>query len=94
MTAATHGVVRQAAVESAGVAGGLQQTAMNVGPVLGVAVATALMASEGDVAGPTAALSALVLAGAFLGRLLPGPDGDEWNDHRRSEDRPPVPERR
>ncbi|MFC9957396.1 MFS transporter [Streptomyces nigra] len=94
MTAATHGVVRQAAVESAGVAGGLQQTAMNVGPVLGVAVATALMGSDGDVAGPMAVLSALVLAGACLGRLLPGPDGDERNDHRRSEDRPPVPERR
>jgi MFS family permease len=94
MTAATHGVVRQAAVESAGVAGGLQQTAMNVGPVLGVAGATALMGSDGDVAGPMAVLSALVLAGACLGRLLPGPDGDERNDHRRSEDRPPVPERR
>ncbi|XHM64261.1 MFS transporter [Streptomyces nigra] len=94
MTAATHGVVRQAAVESAGVAGGLQQTAMNVGPVLGIAVATALMGSDGEVAGPMAVLSALVLAGACLGRLLPGPDGDERNDHRRSEDRPPVPERR
>ncbi|MGW4082787.1 MFS transporter [Streptomyces sp. NPDC004822] len=103
MTAATHVVVRQAPVESAGVAGGLQQTAMNVGPVLGVAVATALMGSDGGPAGlPMAAPAVLVLAGACLGRLLPGPgdgdggDGDagERNDHRRSEDRPPVTERR
>lgn len=43
MVAATHVVVRQAPAESAGVAGGLQQTAMNVGPVLGVASATVLM---------------------------------------------------
>ncbi|CAM5587814.1 MULTISPECIES: MFS transporter [Streptomyces] len=95
MTAATHAVVRQAAVESSGVAGGLQQTAMNVGPVLGVAVATALMGSDGDSAGPPmAVLAALALAGACPGRLLPGPGDGERNDHRRSEDRPPVPERR
>lgn len=43
MVVATHVVVRQAPAESAGVAGGLQQTAMNVGPVLGVASATVLM---------------------------------------------------
>ncbi|CAM5743346.1 MFS transporter OS=Streptomyces alboniger OX=132473 GN=CP975_06065 PE=4 SV=1 [Streptomyces alboniger] len=39
MVAATHVVVRHTAVESAGVAGGAKQTAMNVGPTLGVAAA-------------------------------------------------------
>ncbi|MEU8828472.1 MFS transporter [Streptomyces sp. NPDC048636] len=43
MVTATHVIVRQASVEAAGVAGGLQQTAMNVGPALGIAVATTLM---------------------------------------------------
>ncbi|MFJ2772463.1 MFS transporter [Streptomyces sp. NPDC087300] len=43
MVAATAVVVRHAPVGDAGVAGGLQQTAMNVGPALGVALATALM---------------------------------------------------
>ncbi|MGW3647461.1 MFS transporter [Streptomyces sp. NPDC000878] len=44
MVTATAVVVRHAAAESAGVAGGLQQTAMNVGPVLGVAMAATLAA--------------------------------------------------
>ena len=44
MVTATAVVVRHAAAESAGVAGGLQQTAMNVGPVLGVALAATLAA--------------------------------------------------
>ncbi|UIX29654.1 MFS transporter [Streptomyces sp. GQFP] len=44
MVTATAVVVRHAAAESAGVAGGLQQTAMNVGPVLGVATAATLAA--------------------------------------------------
>ncbi|MFF1299959.1 MULTISPECIES: MFS transporter [unclassified Streptomyces] len=39
MVAATHVVVRESPLGSAGVAGGLQQTAMNVGPTLGVALA-------------------------------------------------------
>ncbi|MFG2094894.1 MFS transporter [Streptomyces sp. NPDC048612] len=43
MVTATAVVVRHAAAEHAGVAGGLQQTAMNVGPTLGVAMATMLM---------------------------------------------------
>ncbi|MEU6825064.1 MFS transporter [Streptomyces atriruber] len=43
MVAATAVVVRQAPVADAGVAGGLQQTAMNVGPTVGIAVATTLM---------------------------------------------------
>ncbi|WP_432589845.1 MFS transporter [Streptomyces sp. HD1123-B1] len=44
MVTATHVIVRQASVVTAGVAGGLQQTAMNIGPALGVAAATTLMA--------------------------------------------------
>ncbi|MFI1682600.1 MFS transporter [Streptomyces sp. NPDC020607] len=43
MVAATAVVVRHAPVADAGVAGGLQQTAMNVGPTVGIAVATTLM---------------------------------------------------
>lgn len=43
MVAATAVVVRQAPVADAGVAGGLQQTAMNVGPTVGIAAATTLM---------------------------------------------------
>ncbi|MFY7571317.1 MFS transporter [Streptomyces sp. WI04-05B] len=42
MVTATAVVVRHAPVGSAGVAGGLRQTAMNVGPVLGVATAATL----------------------------------------------------
>ncbi|MEV5593332.1 MFS transporter [Streptomyces sp. NPDC052496] len=43
MVTATAAVVRQAPAHTAGVAGGLQQTAMNIGPTLGVAAATMLM---------------------------------------------------
>ncbi|MFH9859330.1 MFS transporter [Streptomyces sp. NPDC017202] len=71
MVAATHVVVRQAPAESAGVAGGLQQTAMNIGPVLGVAAATVLM----DTGGSRAPLVALAVAAAAvlpLCRALPG----------------------
>lgn len=91
MVAATHVVVREAAVASAGVAGGLQQTATNVGPVLGVAAATALMGS-GDGPGPAlCVLAALALAGAVPGRLLPGRSGTAIDDHGQSEDRTRVP---
>ncbi|MFI8347114.1 MFS transporter [Streptomyces sp. NPDC085596] len=70
MVAATHVVVRQAEVTAAGVAGGLQQTALNIGPVLGVAAATALMG-----AGPRTALLVLATVAVMavpLARLLPG----------------------
>ncbi|WP_328874967.1 MFS transporter [Streptomyces sp. NBC_00287] len=92
MVAATHVVVREAAVESAGVAGGLQQTAMNVGPVLGVAAATALM---GEGAGlPLTALAALALTGMAAGRALPGRFASIDNEHGHPQDRTPVPARR
>ncbi|MFK4108211.1 MFS transporter [Streptomyces sp. NPDC002176] len=70
MVAATHVVVRQAEVTVAGVAGGLQQTALNIGPVLGVAAATALMGT-----GPRTALlvlAAVAVMAVPLARLLPG----------------------
>ncbi|MFJ9853642.1 MFS transporter [Streptomyces sp. NPDC101150] len=43
MVTATAVIVRHASVADAGVAGGLQQTAMNIGPALGVAAATMLV---------------------------------------------------
>jgi MFS family permease len=94
MVAATHVVVREAAVESAGTAGGLQQTVMNVGPVLGVAAATALTESGGGPQLPLSVLAVLALAGAAPARRLPGRSGPAADDHARSKDRTPVPARR
>jgi hypothetical protein len=105
MVAATHAVVRAAAVgapegatpargASAGVAGGLQQTAMNVGPVLGVAVATALMGSGGEAGLPLTVLAALALAAAVAGIMLPGRDATVIDDHGQPRDRTRVPARR
>lgn len=95
MVAATHVVVREAPVASAGVAGGLQQTAMNLGPVLGVALATALMGADGDARLPLAVLPVLALAGMAAGTALPGRDpaaaGESGTDPRN---RTRVPERR
>ncbi|MEV5908455.1 MFS transporter [Streptomyces chartreusis] len=94
MVAATHVVVREAPVESAGVAGGLQQTAMNIGPVLGVAVATALLGTGDGPGLPLGGLAALALAGAALGRSLPGLREAAMNDHGDSKDRTRVPAQR
>ncbi|MFE6622569.1 MFS transporter [Streptomyces sp. NPDC057740] len=94
MVAATHVVVREAAVESAGVAGGLQQTAMNVGPVLGVAAATVLMGADGGSGLPLEVLAALALTGAGLGWALPGRQAAAIDDHGQSRDRTRVPARR
>ncbi|MEU9187425.1 MFS transporter, partial [Streptomyces sp. NPDC048484] len=46
LVTATAVVVRESSVESAGVLGGLQQTAMNVGPALGVALAATLVRTD------------------------------------------------
>ncbi len=71
MVTATAVVVRHAPPESAGVAGGLQQTAMNVGPALGVAAATTLMPLG---TGPALLLLAAVAAlGAPLAVRMPRP---------------------
>ncbi|OIJ64770.1 MFS transporter [Streptomyces mangrovisoli] len=73
MVAATQLVVRLAAVEQAGVAGGLQQTALNVGPALGVAAAAALMnAGAATDAAALPVLAGVALTGAMAGRALPG----------------------
>ncbi|MEV0179059.1 MFS transporter [Streptomyces sp. NPDC050625] len=70
MVAATHVVVRQAETGSAGVAGGLQQTALNIGPTLGVAAATALMGA--GTALPLTVLAAVAALGAVAALALPG----------------------
>ncbi|MFC8278114.1 MFS transporter [Streptomyces sp. NPDC057271] len=78
MATATAAVVHQAPVADAGVAGGLQQTAMNIGPALGVAAATLLMTLDPVPAFvPAMGTTLLVLAGlAALGAAaalgLPG----------------------
>ena len=93
MVAATHVVVRQAAVGSAGAAGGLQQTAMNVGPVLGVAVATTLMGLGHGRALPLVVLAAVAVAGAVAGRALPKRSTETINHGQQGADAR-VPERR
>ncbi|MFI5796681.1 MFS transporter [Streptomyces sp. NPDC051677] len=85
MVAATHVVVRQAPAESAGVAGGLQQTAMNVGPVLGVASATVLM-DLGAAHTPLLALSCAAAAALPLCRALPSRAPRRTFPFRRSTD--------
>lgn len=79
MVAATHVVVRQAPARWAGVAGGLQQTAMNVGPVLGVASATVLMDHVGTrsplVVLAVAAAAAVPVCRALPDRSRPAPAG-------------------
>ncbi|MFD7501178.1 MFS transporter [Streptomyces sp. NPDC059850] len=78
MVTATAVVVRHAPLEHAGVAGGLQQTAMNIGPTLGVAAATMLLRLPGGATfaaamGPAlAALAAVAALGALLATALPG----------------------
>ncbi|MFF3612863.1 MFS transporter [Streptomyces sp. NPDC002580] len=74
MVTATAVVVRHAPVASAGVAGGLQQTAMNIGPVLGIAVAATLMAAApGAAVGlPLTTLAAFSATGVLLALRLPG----------------------
>ncbi|MFJ8021732.1 MFS transporter [Streptomyces sp. NPDC096311] len=73
MVSATAVVVRGASAGSAGVAGGLQQTAMNIGPTVGVAVATTLVGLTGVDLGPAlTVLTALTAVGALSALRLPG----------------------
>jgi MFS family permease len=76
MVAATHVVVRQSPVESAGVAGGLQQTAMNVGPTLGVALAATQVS--------LVAFASVALAGAALTAGFRAEMADEGQQGSRS----------
>lgn len=73
MVTATAVVVRHASAESAGVAGGLQQTAMNIGPTLGVAAAATLMTLTSGVAmgPPLTVLAAVSATGVLLALKLP-----------------------
>lgn len=85
MVTATTVVVRDASVDTAGVAGGLQQTAMNIGPALGVAAATTLM----SVAGPGAATGRPPgdgpgrAADVFLSAMGPAADGSRGRGRGR-----------
>ncbi|MGW3395073.1 MFS transporter [Streptomyces hydrogenans] len=93
MITATAAIVRHAPVEHAGVAGGLQQTAMNTGPAVGVATAALLLAlvpAGGFVPAHGAALPALALvAGLTLpaALALPGASGGPGDGTRPSEAR-------
>ncbi|MEU6880394.1 MFS transporter [Streptomyces sp. NPDC046712] len=78
MATATAVVVHRASLADAGVAGGLQQTAMNIGPALGVATATLLMTldtSAGFVPAMTTTflvLAAVAALGVAAALGLPG----------------------
>ncbi|MDX2563068.1 MFS transporter [Streptomyces sp. TX20-6-3] len=92
MVTATSVVVHRAPEAHAGVAGGLQQTAMNVGPALGVATATLLLAlvpDGGFVPSRGAVLPALVLIAALaIPAALALPRAA---DRRRTRPEPPSP---
>lgn len=82
MVAATHIVVRESPLGSAGVAGGLQQTAMNVGPTLGVALAATEVSL---VTFAAVALAGVVPAAGFRATIT---------DRGRPGDRSEIPARR
>ncbi|MEH0417135.1 MFS transporter [Streptomyces sp. B21-083] len=71
MVTATAVVVRHAPVRSAGVAGGLQQTAMNVGPVLGVATAATLATVTDGLRTALPVLAGTALVGVLAALRLP-----------------------
>ncbi|MEV5971384.1 MFS transporter [Streptomyces sp. NPDC051921] len=87
MVTATSVVVHHAAEEHAGVAGGLQQTAMNTGPVIGVALATLLFPS-GTALPALAAVGALAVPAALR---LPGAPSREHGPRPRVADTPAGP---
>ncbi|BDM71517.1 MFS transporter [Streptomyces nigrescens] len=71
MVTATAVIVRHVPVAHAGVAGGLQQTAMNIGPTLGVALATMLTTLTSAMSTTLLALSAVAATGALAAWSLP-----------------------
>ncbi|WFB05856.1 MFS transporter [Streptomyces sp. LX-29] len=103
MVTATGTVVGDAPPEYAGVVGGLKQTAMNIGPTLGIAVAASMMHGTPAAVGPLttsapplepallalAGLSALGLLPASL--LPPGPAAGRTRDTTASADPGPHP---
>ncbi|WP_245689147.1 MFS transporter [Streptomyces chattanoogensis] len=72
MVTATAVIVRHASAAHAGVAGGLQQTAMNIGPTLGVAMATMLVSLGAATGATLLVLAAVAAIGAPLAAGLPG----------------------
>jgi MFS family permease len=93
MVAATQVVVREAAVESAGVAAGLKQTAVNVGPTLGVAAGSALLAASGRERA-LGMLAGTALTGALACLALPGRTVASLTHPSVTGDRAGVPGRR
>lgn len=93
LVAATQVVVREAAVESAGVAGGLKQTAVNVGPTLGVAAGSTLMAGSGRELA-LGILASVALTGALACLSLPGRTVASLTHPPVTGDRAGVPARR
>ena len=70
MVTATGTVVGDAPPGYAGVVGGLKQTAMNVGPTLGIAVAAGMMALGPSVGAPPDAVADLAMSGPAMGPAL------------------------
>ncbi|MEU5236494.1 MFS transporter [Streptomyces lydicus] len=79
MVTATAVIVRHAPVNNAGVAGGLQQTAMNIGPTLGVATATMLLTYTPTLQSTLLPLTALAALGALCAATLPSGSAREGN---------------
>ncbi|MFE7592705.1 MFS transporter [Kitasatospora sp. NPDC057512] len=78
MATATTMVVRGASAARAGVAGGLQQTVLNIGPALGIALATAAAGrtDPGTALAPSAlTMAAVAGAATLLATRLPGRAG-------------------
>lgn len=71
MVTATAVIVRHVPVQHAGVAGGLQQTAMNIGPTLGVAMATLLTTLTSAMSSTLLVLAAIAAIGVPLALKLP-----------------------
>ncbi|MFF4284958.1 MFS transporter [Streptomyces sp. NPDC001633] len=71
MVTATAVIVRHVPMAHAGVAGGLQQTAMNIGPTLGVALATMLIALTSAMSSTLLALAAVAATGGLAACGLP-----------------------
>ncbi|MFE0188545.1 MFS transporter [Streptomyces sp. NPDC058989] len=74
MVTATAVIVRHASVGDAGVAGGLQQTAMNIGPTLGVATATMLTGLTATTGRTLVVLAVIAALGTLTARALPACD--------------------
>lgn len=100
MVTTTGTVVADAPLGYAGVVGGLKQTAMNVGPTLGIAVAASMMLPSSSAIGSPATAATLamgptllVLAGLAALGLLPAALLPPRLDYRARRDRSAPPDR-